>query len=289
MPRAFCRWLRIDPNLFPLKSFSETPLNPKMAGSLKRAVRRLITLSQFAGFDPVVLARNLYRFPGFVKDLNRYQRLTGDPTFGAHLRDILPILTEARQSAGSVGGDYFHQDLWAARKLFRRRPPEHIDIGSRIDGFVAHVLVFMPVHVVDIRPLNGTVAGLEFLRGDATELKMFEDGSVASLSSLHAAEHFGLGRYSDPIDPSASTKFMMALQRVLAPGGRLYFSVPVGRQCVRFNAHRIFDVRTVLETFTELELLSFSFVASDGRLHEDTVVERAISADGCGLFEFTKL
>src|SRR5258708_35341646 len=51
------------------------------------------------------------------------------------------------------GRSVFHQDLWAARMVFEQRPSRHVDVGSRIDGFVAHVLPFMLVTVVDIRPL----------------------------------------------------------------------------------------------------------------------------------------
>jgi SAM-dependent methyltransferase len=147
----------------------------------------------------------------------------------------------------------------------------------------------MPVCLVDIRPFDNAVKGLTVVTGDATELPMFEKDSLGSLSSLHAAEHFGLGRYSDPVDPDACQRFMKTLQRVLAPGGRLYFSVPVGRQRIEFNAHRIFDVRTVLDAFEDLELLSFSFV-NDGQLYEDVSPDAAADMDyGCGLFEFTKV
>ncbi len=117
----------------------------------------------------------------------------------------------------------------------------------------------------------------------------FPDHSVDSLSSLHAAEHFGLGRYSDPIDPRSCFRFMSSLQRVLRPGGRLYFSVPIGRERLAFNAHRVFDTRTVLSAFRELELVSFSFVDDNGAMHED--VELSVfppSEYACGLFEFTK-
>ncbi len=170
-------------------------------------------------------------------------------------------------------------------------PSRHIDIGSRIDGFIAHLLVFMPVTIVDIRPLQSPVKGLTFLRDDATELSQLPSASVVSLSSLHVAEHFGLGRYSDPIDPSACFKFMSALERILAPGGRLYFSVPIGRERVEFNAHRVFAPETILQSFPELQLVSFSFVGDDGRLHEDDLDPLALSASefACGLFEFTKV
>ncbi len=168
-------------------------------------------------------------------------------------------------------------------------PEQHIDIGSRIDGFITHLLVFMPVTVVDIRPIQSTVGGLTFIQDDATELAGFRTGSVNSLSSLHVAEHFGLGRYSDPVDPDACFKFMRALERVLAPNGRLYFSVPCGRERVEFNAHRVFAPQTILDSFPGLQLVSFSAVGDDGNFYEDAdPVAVAKYELGCGLFEFTK-
>jgi hypothetical protein len=56
---------------------------------------------------------------------------------------------------------------------------------------VAHVLSFMPVSVMDIRPLTSNVPGLTFVQADAINLLGISDGSVESLSSLHATEHFG--------------------------------------------------------------------------------------------------
>lgn len=210
--------------------------------------------------------------------------------FRLRFRDAFPILTDRHESAGLADGHYFHQDLWAARKIYLSRPNAHIDVGSRIDGFVAHVLTYMPVTVVDIRPLVSNIEGLTILRDDATSLSMLSKNSVVSLSSLHAAEHFGLGRYSDPIDPNACFKFMDALQNVLAPGGRLYFSVPVGRERVEFNAHRVFSPRTILEAFSQLTLLSFSYVGDDGALYQDVTPSALPESDmACGLFEFTKV
>ena len=114
------------------------------------------------------------------------------PSFRFRLADAFPILSDKIDSAGSAEGHYFHQDLWAAKKIFARRPADHIDIGSRVDGFVAHLLVFMPVTVVDIRPMESKLSGLTFLQDDATELGQLESDSADSISSLHAAEHFGL-------------------------------------------------------------------------------------------------
>jgi Caenorhabditis protein of unknown function, DUF268 len=228
--------------------------------------------------------------PVFLSNWLRYQRLNSKPQFRLKIKDAFPILTDRHASAGLAGGHYFHQDLWAARKIFQIRPERHVDIGSRIDGFVAHLLAFMPVTIVDIRPLLSRVQGLTILQDDATSLSMLKENSVPSLSSLHAAEHFGLGRYSDPIDPEACFKFMDSLQRVLAMNGKLYFSVPVGRERVDFNAHRVFSPGTILARFSQLQLESFSYVADDGSLHENTApLALPPSEMACGLFEFTKI
>ena len=242
------------------------------------------------GFYPPTFLQSLRGVPSFVADWSRYQSLSPAPTFRLRLKDAFPILTERYESAGTAGGHYFHGDLWAARKIFQVRPPQHVDIGSRIDGFIAHLLTFMPATIVDIRPLTSDIDGLTYLQDDATALSTLQSDSIRSLSSLHVAEHFGLGRYADPIDPDACFKFMDSLQRVLAPGGRLYFSVPIGRERVEFNAHRVFSPSTILKRFSLLRLESFSFVDDKGALHLDTdPLALPDSKFSCGLFEFTKV
>jgi hypothetical protein len=203
---------------------------------------------------------------------------------------LRPVFSDRFEQAGKVYGHYFHQDLWAARRIFAKRPDRHVDIGSRIDGFIAHLLVFMDVQVIDIRPLHSTVTGLTFHQANASRLDDCADMSIPSLSCLHAAEHFGLGRYGDPIDPDAPFRVMRELQRVLAPGGALYFSVPVGRERVCFNSHRVFSPRTILDTLCDLRLVSFSVVNDEGKFVEGAQPSDVESAHGaCGMFELTKL
>ena len=252
-------------------------------------IRLLRRQSYLTGLAPRTLPRTIRSLPFFLRSILQYKRMNPRPTFQITLGDLFPILTDWGDSAGSIGGHYFHQDLWAARKIRDRTPERHIDIGSRIDGFITHLLVFMPVTVVDIRPMTSSVSGLTFFQDDATELARFPSGSIDSLSTLNVAEHFGLGRYSDPIDPDACFKFMKSLERVLAPNGRLYFSVPCGRERVEFNAHRVFAPQTILESFPGLQLVSFSAVGDDGNFYENAdPVAVAKSEFSCGLFEFTK-
>ncbi|GHT01867.1 hypothetical protein AGMMS50276_30880 [Synergistales bacterium] len=221
--------------------------------------------------------------------------------FQPQILSIWPIVTDWSDNAGFLSY-YFWQDLWAAKKIFERKPSSHFDIASRIDGFVAHLLTFMPVTLIDIRPLPYEIEGLDFVCTDATDMSVIKDDCIESLSSLCAIEHFGLGRYGDPIDPEACFKAMSEMERVLSPGGRLYIAVPVGVEGVRFNAHRIFYPRTIISALSRLSLLDFSVVDTRSSSYMNTqlgiqYMEHADPADYeneqndeelIGLFEFEK-
>lgn len=259
-----------------------------MERPLPGTLRRAMDLALLAGFN-VRQAAALRYLPRYVREARRYARMARGTTFRLALREAEPILGDFRAAAGVASGHYFHQDLWAARRIFERRPARHVDIGSRIDGFVAHVLTFMPVTIVDIRPLRSHVDGLTFLQADASNLTAIGTGSVESISSLHALEHIGLGRYGDEVNARGCFSAMSELSRVLAPGGRLYVGLPVGRERVRFNSERIFDPRTVIEAFARLRLVDLKAVDDGGDLVERPAVEALARASySCGLFEFTK-
>jgi SAM-dependent methyltransferase len=255
-------------------------------GHIRRAYR---LVSSFIGGDPRAGFRSVRNLPRFVRTLAEYRARSSGGPFPLAAGEFYPVLLDFDASAGEASGHYFFQDLWAARKIFARRPERHIDIGSRIDGFVAHLLTFMPVTAIDVRPLTSSVPGLEFVRADATNLDGFSDQSVDSVSSLHAVEHFGLGRYGDRVDPDGWRKALLALQRVLRPGGRLYLSVPVGRERLCFNAHRIFSPTRVLDTVADLGLVSFAGVDDSGRFRDRVKPEELADQEyACGLFEFTR-
>jgi SAM-dependent methyltransferase len=58
--------------------------------------------------------------------------------------------------------------------------------------------------------------------------------------SISSFEHDGLGRYGDPINPDGDLRAMEEAKRLIKPGGLLYLSVPVGADCVLWNAGRIY-------------------------------------------------
>jgi SAM-dependent methyltransferase len=227
---------------------------------------------------------NAAAFPGaarqYVSSWRTYRQLPGAERL--RLRDAYPQLWD-RLAVSPFDAHYFHQDVWAARRIADFRPPRHVDVGSRVD-LVGFLTAICPVMFVDIRPLEAHIPDLESVAGSLLDMP-FEDRSLPSVSCLHVAEHIGLGRYGDPLDPNGSRKAAAELQRVLAPGGQLLFSGPVGAPRVCFNAHRVHDPIDVLSWFDELELESFAGVRDDGRFIEQLQpAELAGQRYACGMF-----
>ena len=162
------------------------------------------------------------------------------------------------------------------------------DIGSRIDGFIAHLLVFMPVMVVDIRPLKSTVDGLTFVQDDATELADFRRGvSIPSPVSTQPSI-LGLGAIPTLSIPTRVLSLWRLGTGFSARRQALFLCALRPRE-MEFNAHRVFAPQTILESFPGLQLISFSAVGDDGDFYENA--DPAVVAGyelGCGLFEFTK-
>ncbi len=206
-----------------------------------------------------------------------------------------PVLSDYFDQAGTARGQYFHQDLLVAGFIYSKNPTRHIDIGSRIDGFVAHLAAFRKVEVMDVRPLHDTGhPNISFLQADLMDRDSAHDQATDSLSSLHAIEHFGLGRYGDPLHPSGHVEGFNNMARMLRPGGQLYISFPIGRSsAVHFNAHRIFHPRDILSwahSENELKLERFDYVDDDGALHTNVDVHGAELnvRNGCGIYTFSK-
>ena len=121
-------------------------------------------------------------------------------------------------------------------------------------------------------------------------------GYCDSLSALHSVEHFGLGRYNDPIRYDGYRIGLDNINKMLKIGGKLYFSVPIGKQRIEFNAHRIFSVSYLVKLFKEkYDINSFSYVNDNGTLCENVALnDERIHYNfncsyGCGIFEMTRI
>jgi hypothetical protein len=204
--------------------------------NMRQVARKLHwILTEQVGLDPRKLILSLRGLPAYLRDLRRF-RAAYRGTLG-----ITPCLHDRFAEGGTTDNEYFWQDLVVARMVFAARPARHVDIGSRVDGFVAHVASFREIEVFDVRPITSTIPGVVFRQANLMQPLASMAQYCDSLSCLHALEHFGLGRYGDPVDPEGYRAGLANMAQILQPGGTFYLAVPVGQPRVEFNANRVFD------------------------------------------------
>ena len=206
----------------------------------ERLLRWHWLLSAQFGLDLLKLMGALCNVPRYIGALRRFRRAHRGPL------ELVPCLHDWAQEAGSVRDEYFWQDLLVARMIYAAKPERHVDVGSRVDGFVAHVASFREIEVFDLRPIGASVPGITFRQADLTQPVTEMAGYCDSISCLHALEHFGLGRYGDPMDPDGFQHGLANLARLLRPKGVLYLSVPIGAERVEFNAQVVSDPRAIV-------------------------------------------
>ena len=243
--------------------------------------------------QPRLVLTSMKGWPPFRRDLRVIKKQLRDNK-DFKITSLYPVLRDRFENNGNLS-HYFHEDLVVAQRIFENSPVRHVDVGSRVDGFVAHIATFREIEVFDIRPQQVVVKNIKFVTADfmniAPELHHYAD----SLSSLNVIEHFGLGRYGDPIDVDGHLKGLDSMYKVLKPGGKFYFSTPIGPQRIEFNAHRAFSLEYLLKIFEPKYVIDrFSYVDDASLLHRDVpLTPEAISSNlGCwfgfGIFEMTK-
>lgn len=219
----------------------------------KKLIRIVWFFSSQLGLDPRKFLYAIRGFPVFIRDFLHFKKKYS----GSLL--VKPCLADRYMESGEVSSEYFWQDLFVANCIFNSEPNRHIDVGSRIDGFVGHVASFREIEVFDVRPISTTIPNVIFNQADlmdstAINAYVVNDGYCDSLSCLHALEHFGLGRYGDPISHNGYELGLTNLSKLLLPSGTLYLSVPVGIQRVEFNANWVFDPNLIIKLASRNEL-----------------------------------
>ena len=219
-------------------------------------MRKVLYFLRQVGVDPtrtIKACRNLPRYlVGLFRFVIRNHGLKG-------LR-ISPVLNDFRDAAGSADGHYFWQDLICAKWIFEENPSNHLDVGSRIDGFIAHLLTFRRVTLLDIRPLAVSIPNLECVIGNAQNTMSEYKGQFESVSSLHSIEHFGLGRCSDPIDVQGHLKGLRSISECVQASGTLYVSFPIGEASIEFNEQRVISPTWPQENLKDFSLIEFVLI-----------------------------
>lgn len=263
---------------------------------LKKILKKTESYVELMGISPRKLIRTIRGIPYFISDFKVIKKEIKRNSSEFKISSFYPCLEDRFDKSGVGKGHYFNQDLYVAQKIFNKNPVRHVDIGSRIDGFVAHVASFREIEVFDIRPLENLITNIKFTQADFMSDNFNFTDYCDSVSSLHVIEHFGLGRYGDPITVNGHIKGLNNIHQMLKKGGRFYFSVPIGPQRIEFNAHRVFDLRYLLDLIEpRYRIVSFSHVGNDNLLHinselsEENIKNNFNCSFGCGIFELEKL
>jgi len=227
---------------------------------------------------------NIPRLMRFYRTYWKYKHLSN--TEKISFIDLYPCITDNTPTT-PFDHHYFYQAVWAFRKILEKGAKGHVDVGSEIN-FIGILSNVTNVTFIDIRPFETDLKNLTVKKGSILSMP-FEDETVDSLSCLHVAEHIGLGRYGDELDPEGTKKACEELKRILAVDGNLCFSVPVGKEKTYFNAHRVHSPKTILEYFKELDLIELSAVTDHGKFIENIDLSQLENSRyACGLFLFKK-
>jgi hypothetical protein len=157
------------------------------------------------------------------------------------------------------------------------------------------VASFREIEVLDVRDLHLAIPNIRFTRADLTAKVFPLVDYCDSLSCLHALEHFGLGRYGDPVDYNGYLIGWENLNKMLIKGGKFYFSVPIGTQRIEFNAHRIFSMAYLLNLIEKrYDIDSFAYINDAQEFITGATLDKTSIGDnfgcryGCGIFELSK-
>jgi len=120
-----------------------------------------------------------------------------------------------------------------------------LDVGSQF-SFISFASSFFDVVCVEPRIQEKNinipnVCNITTISGEAQKLPI-ENERIDVITSLHAIEHFGLGRYGDTLDYFGDQKGILEFARVLSPNGFLLTAVPASKKSkIEFNSQRIYN------------------------------------------------
>jgi len=186
-----------------------------LAKSLRNKARAIQRYFLAVHLNPTLTFRSFIGIIRYFRDRKLFGELSTESFWSLN---SYPILHDWNAESANLG-EYFWQDLFVAKNIITQNPDRHVDVGSRVDGFIAHLACVREVEVFDIRPLSAKIENVSFTQWDLLSPREELDGVSDCVSCLHTLEHIGLGRYGDPVDPEGWKKGISSLARLIRKGG----------------------------------------------------------------------
>ena len=101
----------------------------KFISSINKIIKYIARLNLSFGINQNIL-RSFYKFEKYFSCRKSWVKQ------GGKIDKEFLMLHDFHSESGVCSGDYFHQDLLVAGFIYKNNPIKHIDVGSRIDGFV---------------------------------------------------------------------------------------------------------------------------------------------------------
>jgi uncharacterized protein YsxB (DUF464 family)/tetrahydromethanopterin S-methyltransferase subunit F len=131
-------------------------------------------------------------------------------------------------------------------------PNLKVGVVSSISPWVEHILRSAGAsHVVTIDYNEPIVcSGVSWIESKSVSTFATEVGVYNLLVSFSGVQHFGLGRYGDPINPNGDIEAMDQMHMALAPGGHLLLAIPTTEQTfVKGKLHRVYGPDRLAQMF----------------------------------------
>lgn len=261
----------------------------------KQIIKFYTLLVTQIGIDPLKLYNTLKSIPYYIKSLVIFKR-----SFSGKLI-LFPYLQDRHEESGAINSEYFWQDLYVAKWIYESNPIKHVDIGSRVDGFVGHVASYREIEVIDVRPIKSNIPNVIFKQGNMMDENFLNNNNglskeyCDSLSCLHTIEHFGLGRYGDPIDPFGYRKGIINMASLVKKDGIFYLSTPIGIERVEFNANWIFSPFSIINLvesngfILQKFIIYYNGIMKEIDINNTTINQLSKENYNLGIFIFKKL
>ena len=230
--------------------------------------------------------KKIFYIKKYIYDLLEFKKLGGKINF------FLPILGEHKEDNTDFDKHYFYHETIVSSYIYKNKPNKHVDIGSRLSGFVANVASYREIEFFDLRPSQIEFENIKTKKINLLNIseKYFE--YTDSLSCLYVIGHIGLGRYGDKINPEGSKDAFNNLVKILKTGGRLYIATPISNKTkIYFNAYRVYKADEIISWNSKLDLINFDYVDDNGNFYKNLSIndEKLNKANyGCGIYTFLK-
>lgn len=179
--------------------------------------------------------------------------------------DIEHLITEIKK--GKLLSYYGKTDVYLSQAFKKYssiiKNSAVLDIGSVTGRYSAFALAYgaSESYVLEYNNLISEYKKIKILNYDTIK-SFYNKFNVAT--SISSFEHDGLGRYGDSINPNGDIQAMKFIKHVIKKGGILFLVVPVGRDKLVWNLHRVYGKLRLPKLLVGWELIdSFGFNEND--------------------------